>query len=225
MRRQGLLASAFAAALAAGVGAQQPAGQPQTGQPGDPKPGTAQTRQREMGELGAGQATGDTTSRERQSSAAAGQFILTNASRAGAETGRTGTSGTGSTAAGAPTTGTPPAGTTPSATAGTSTRGAAGAQASYRLIAGTANLQQHVNSRVEITGTLQAHGGEGTPGSGRERTPGHPTPTAEPGANPNPPSGTTPRTGGTPGMSSQAGEHGMQTLRVTSVRQVAASCN
>lgn len=107
-----------------------------------------------------------------------------------------------STASGTSGSSTGTAGTgTSGATAG-STRSSAGAEKTFRLQGGnSSDLQKYVNSKVEVTGTLASGTERGTTG------------------------GATGSATGSPSSSATAGMSGGQTLRVTSVRQVAESCS
>jgi hypothetical protein len=103
---------------------------------------------------------------------------------------------------------------------------------SYRLMGGGQSLQQYVNSRVEVTGTLQSGSsgagrpgsteGAGTAGAGTSTRPGSTTGST---AGSSTAGGATSRPGETGGMAGHSGSQAMQTLRVTSVKQVSGSCS
>ena len=166
--------------FAAGISAQQAdQDRPSSGQ-GSARPVTV------TGCLTSAAAGGGTPSSADPSSRAgsgsqSGQFVLTNAMVSSGGSSGTGTSGTGagggasSTGAGAPPSS---AGAgTGTASGGTKTGSSSGSGSSYRLTGGSDNLQQYVNSRVEVTGTLQGAGssgsstGAGTSATGTGRVP------------------------------------------------------
>jgi hypothetical protein len=93
---------------------------------------------------------------------------------------------------------------TASGTAGTSASGSASAMGkSYKLIGGTTtDLKEHLNAKVEVRGTIDRAGASGS-GSA---------------------TGTGTGTGTASGTSASQSDKDMQTLRVTSVRKIADSC-
>jgi hypothetical protein len=105
--------------------------------------------------------------------------------------------------------------------------------ASYRLSGGdNSELQRLVNSRVEVMGTLQGdqRGGTGTSGTGAGTTSG----TGATGTGTGSTGTGTGSTGSATGSASTGagssagaagGDRNMQTLRVSSVRQVSGSCS
>jgi hypothetical protein len=121
------------------------------------------------------------------------QFMLTNATMSG--TGATGT-----------------AGATTSGTTGGAVATRAGAT-SFRLTGGGDSLQQYVNSRVEVTGTIQRGSA-----SGKEGSQGRPGSSAGAAAGSSAGAGSTASSG-------QAGDQAVQTLRIASVKQVSESCS
>jgi hypothetical protein len=224
MKRQLIFGTMLAAALGVGVGAQSA----QSGQAGQPGSSTQERGAKAVTVTGclqqasntgsAQSAPSDTTARQQAGSQNA-QFILTSATTSRGSTG-SGASATGTGTSGASTTPgattTPGASTTPGATASGSTSG----QMTYRLMGGdSANLQQYVNSRVEVTGTLQGGDRGSRTGSTTEST----------GAAAGTGTGTgAPAGAGATGSGSTAGsarsDRGGPMLHVTSVRQVSGSC-
>lgn len=184
------------------------------------------------GSTGTGTAgTSGTSGTSASASGRSSGFILTDAkltpgSGASASATGTGTSatGTGSTASG--TTGSTSTGAT-AGTSGTSASGSASADSSdkgksFALVGGQqSELQGYVNSKVEIRGTLDSSAssssasGSSTTGATGSTATGSTAGTAPTGA-------TASGTGSMSGMS-HAGDH--QQLRVTSVRQLASSCD
>jgi hypothetical protein len=246
MKRQFMFGTMLAAAFAVGVGAQSG----QTGSPGQAGQSGAANQDRSgrtvtvTGCLQSGDRagstsqspTGDTTSRQQAGQTGSqSQYVLTNASMASGATGTgatgtgTGTSGTGATTGAG--TGTGAGSTAGSATAG-STQGSAGAMTSFRLQGGdSSDLQKYVNSRVEVTGTLQSATdrgsatGSGATGSPTGSTAGSATGTGT--GSTGSATGTGAATGSTASgatAGASASDRNVQTLRVTSVRQVAGSC-
>jgi hypothetical protein len=146
-----------------------------------------------------GGATGTSGSTATGTSSTAGssdRFMLTNARTGSASSAQTGTSGT--TTAGTTTAGTT-AGTTSTASRPET---ASGSMASYTLDGNASELRPHLNHQVEITGRLASAG-----------TAGGSTSTASPTTS----TGTATTAGA--GQTSAA-----QTLRVESVRMIAATC-
>jgi hypothetical protein len=193
MTRQLIFGAVLAAGLAAGTAAQQAApSTAQTDRTGQSVTltGCVQPADRTSAAT-AGTSGGDTTSRQ---SSQRGPFILTNASVT--SSGSAGTSGTGTATGGTGTTG-----TGASASTGSATRGAG--QTTYRIAGGDdQNLHQYVNSRVEITGTLEDAASRGT-ATGT--------------------SGTGTGAGGT-GTAAASGTATIPAVRVTSVRRISESC-
>jgi hypothetical protein len=188
MKRQIFFGTMLSAALAVGVSAQQtpPSSASTPGQ----SDRTAQTvtvtgcLQSGSGASGstasspAGAPAGAPAGQAGATSSSSGQYILANA-----------TTGSGSSATG--TTGaTPPAGASSSS---------ASTGKSYKLVGGDSeDLKKYVNSKVEVTGTLDSKSSSSGAGS----------------------TGTT----GSAGASSSSMAGSMPTLKVTSVRQVSGSC-
>jgi hypothetical protein len=244
MKRQFVFGTMFVAALAVSASAQQTYPQTQ-GQSDRQTSGqnqaitltgclvTADSLGAAHGATGAagtatGSATGSATGTTSSAATAAGgdkQYVLTHASMGSASgTTAAGTTGTGTTGSG--TTG---SGTTGSATSGTtgsgSIAGAAARGVMYRLMGGdNEQLQQFVNSRVEVSGTLNNRGagsggamtGTGSGTTGSATTGSGTTGSATTGSATGSASGT---------MSGQQHDMAnMPSLRITSVRQVSGSC-
>lgn len=205
MKRQIFFGTMLAAVLGIGVGAQAPqAGQ--AGQPATP----AQERGKQVTVTGCLQpasstatgqpAAGDTTARQPTGSPSA-QFILTSASMTSGSTG-SGAAGTGTGTSGTPA---PPA---------TATTGSTGVKSTYRLTGDeTANLQQYVNSRVEVVGTVQENDRAGS--------------TSDSAAAGTTATGAATGTGSTASGSMAGGarsDRNAPALQVTSVRLVSPSC-
>jgi hypothetical protein len=219
MKRELMFGTVLATAFAAGIAAQQPSAPPPSTPPSAQQP-TAQQPTRERppspttgartvtvtGCLTPAAAAGAEPGAAPSGSPAA-QFTLTNATIAGS----------GAATSGA-TPGAPPSST---GTTGATPGSAAGAASSYRLSGGGDSLKQYANSRVEVTGTLQGDSTMGTASSpGSSTSPGAPGPTAgSPSTRPGSSGGA-----GSSTMAGRTGDEGMQTLRVTSVKQVSGSC-
>ena len=153
MKRQLMFGTMLSAALAVGVGAQQP---PAGGSPGaSPQPPSDRPAAQSMTVTGCLQAASDAAGGAPAAAAepaapgakAAGGFVLTNVTPAGSMAG-------GSTAPGAK---------TPGAATGTTGAGATGTSGSsaasrYRLTGGE-NLQQYVGQKVEVTGSVAGGAG------------------------------------------------------------------
>ena len=161
MKRQLMFGTMLSAALAVGVGAQQP---PASGSPGaSPQPPSDRPAAQSMTVTGCLQAASDAAGGAPAAAAepaapgakAAGGFVLTNVTPAGSMA-------SGSTAPGAK---------TPGAATGTTGAGATGTSGSsaasrYRLTGGD-NLQQYVGQKVEVTGSVAGGAGSSstTPGA------------------------------------------------------------
>jgi hypothetical protein len=223
MRRDVILGCVVAGAMTFAVSAQDP----QTGQGSGSR--AAQSRDNQTitvtgclsnaasttgartgtGGTGTGTSTGTGTGAGTQGTTRGGQqqFVLNNAT-IGKGSGATGSAGTGTS------------GTAGSGAAGTS----AGMGTTYRLTGGNnEELQKYLNSKVEIRGTLQSGnqtGKTGATGTGTGAGTGTGT-----GSGTATTSGTS-SSAGASGQRSQdrSGNENMQTLRVTSVTQIAATC-
>ena len=215
MKRQIFFGTMLAAALGIGVGAQAP----QAGQAGQPATPAQERGGKEVTVTGCLQAAsstataqppaGDTTARQPTGSQSS-QFILTSASTT------SGSTGSGAAGAGTGTAGTPK----PSASA---TTGSAGVKSTYRLTGDeTANLQQYVNSRVEVVGTVQENDRTGSAS-------GSAAGTGATGSATGTGTGAATGTGSTASSGSMAGgaraDRNAPALQVTSVRQVSPSCS
>jgi hypothetical protein len=211
MKRTILFGTIFSAALAIGASAQ-------TGS--DPQSGSAQRQNQQVTVTGClkssdatasgaagstaggtgttGSATtGGTSAGSSAGTSARGGYMLTNA-KMGSGASTSGTSGSGSTGAGG-------TGTTGSAASGTYA-GTAGAMKTFKLEGGSqSDLSKYANSQVEVRGTVD-HSGMASSGSSAT------------GA------GSTGAAGSTAG-SARSGSGDTPTLRVNSVRQVAATCS
>ncbi len=232
MRREFMFGTIIAAALAVSVGAQQPS---QDRSPSGPSGGRTVTVTGCLTSAGApGAAEPGAAPSAQPGAGAQSGFILTNGTMGSGSSG-TGTSGT---APGSPSAG---AATTPGATMGSTDPATA---RSFRLSGGGQGLQQYMNSRVEVIGTLQSTGSSTSGSTGRTGSP------AEAGTS-GTATGTSTRPGSTTGSSAgsstaggagtgagagtgnpsgtMAGQTGgdqpMQMLRVTSVKQVSGSCS
>jgi hypothetical protein len=134
------------------------------------------------------------------SSAAGGQFILTNVQQGGSTDS-----------------------SSPSSSAATSGASSSAAGKTYVLSAGSSgvNLSEHLNHKVQITGTTMA-GKSGSTGSGT---------TDQSGTADRPGSSTSPESSSAPGSSSASGRgtatpaSSMPTLSVTSIKMVSANCS
>lgn len=186
MRREFIFGTVLATLLAAGVAAQTPDQDRSPASPAGARTVSVTGCLQSATAGGEQPNAGDATSR---------QFMLTNATMSG--TGATGTAGTGATTSG----------TTGGAVA---TRPAA---TSFRLTGGGDSLKQYVNSRVEVTGTIQRGSGSGKEGSqGRSGSSAGAATGSSAGA-------------GSTASSGQAGDQAVQTLRIASVKQVSESCS
>jgi hypothetical protein len=222
MKRQFIFGTMLSAALAMGVSAQQPdQDRARSGQSQSDRTVTVTGCLQPASRPGsAGATTGDTTSRQGQAGSSSAQYILTDASMSGsASTGAAAGTGTTGTAAGAAT----GAGTGAATGAGASTPKSSSPDSSktYRLTGGQSDqLQQYVNSQVEVTGRLVSQDDRrGTSGTGSAAG------TGSTGAGTGAGTGTGAGAGaGTGSSGSMAGGGNMQTLQVTSVRQVSSSC-
>ena len=187
MRREFICGTVLATLVAAGVAAQTPE---QDRSPGSP------TGARTVTVTGCLQSATAGGEQPNAGDASSRQFTLTNATMGG-----TGATGTGGTAA------------TTSGTTGGAAATRAGAT-SFRLTGGGNGLQQYVNSRVEVTGTIQrGSGGEAKAGS-----------QGRPGSSAGTATGSSAGAGST-ASSGQAGDQAVQTLRIASVKQVSESCS
>ena len=183
MKRQIFFGTMLSAALAVGVGAQQ------TPPSSSSSPGQSDRRGQSVTVTGclqsgsgasgstASSPTGAPAGQAGATSSSSGQYILANATMG------SGSSATGTTGA------TPSAGASSSASTGKS----------YKLVGGDSeDLKKYVNSKVEVTGTLDSKSSSSGAGS----------------------TGTT----GSAGASSSSMAGSMPSLKVTSVRQVSGSC-
>jgi hypothetical protein len=210
--------AALALACTVGIGAQTTA---------SPATSTGQTRQDTVTVTGClkaadamGGATGTSGSTTAGTSSTAGsssdRFMLANATMGTASSASTGTSGTAT------------AGSTASTTPGTSRTGSASSAAgsSYTLDGDASELRRHMNHQVEIKGRLDSSAGmntasrPGTTGAGTTATGTTATGTT---SNPTGTSATgSTATGTTAGR--DAHSSAAQTLRVESVKMIAATC-
>ena len=226
MKRELMFGTVLATAFVAGIAAQQPSAPPPSAPPSAQEP-TAQQPRRErppstdsasrtvtvtgcLTSAGSGGAQPGAEPGAAPTSGSPAQFMLTSASIAGSSS--AGTSGA-----------TPGASPSAAGTTGAKPGSSAGALSTYRLSGGGDSLKQYANSRVEVTGTLQ-----GASPMGDAAGPGSPSGAGTPG----PGAGTAPRPGSSPGAAGPSttsertgAEAAVQTLRVTSVKQISASCS
>jgi hypothetical protein len=202
MKRQLMFGTMLSAALAVGVGAQQPpastGASPQTPSSSAP-PMTVTGCLQAASDAAGGAGAAGAAATAAPGAQARGGFILTNVTPAGSMAG-------GATAPGGSTSSA--TGTSGTAKGGAATGGAA-ARSTYRLIGGE-NLQQHVGQKVEVTGTVAA-------GAGSSSSSAAPGAAAAPGA----PAGSPAGAGASASSSSPDG----QALRVTSVRPTGEKCS
>lgn len=192
MKRQIFFGTLLSTALAVGVGAQQtpPSSSSTPGQSDRSGQTVTVTGCLQSGSGASGSTasspTGAPAGQAGATSSSSGQYILANA-----------TMGSGSSATGT-------TGATPSAGAATPSAGASSSAStgkSYKLVGGDSeDLKKYVNSKVEVTGTLDSKSSSSGAGS----------------------TGTTGSAGAGASSSSMAGS--MPSLKVTSVRQVSGSC-
>ena len=203
MKRQIFFGTLLSTALAVGVGAQQtpPSSSSSPGQSDRSGQTVTVTGCLQSGSGASGSTASSPTGAPAgqagasSSSSRGGQFILANATMGSGSGSATGTTG-----------GTPPAGAPSSSSSSASGK-------SYRLTGGdTEDLQKYVNSKVEVTGTLQD---SSRSSSGSTGATGSPSTGAGAG---------TGTTGSAAGSSSSSMAGNMPQLRVTSVRQVSGSC-
>jgi hypothetical protein len=214
MKRQLMFGTMLSAALAVGVGAQQPpasgAGSPASPQTPSERPAPSAQSMTVTGCLqagsdaaGGGAAAGGaaTTGAPAAGGQARGGFILTNVTPAGSRAG--GSTTPGATAPGSAT------GTTGGATG---TSGSA-ARSTYRLTGGDSqNLQQYVGQKVEVTGSIAGGSGGGASSAPSSTAPGAAGSTA---------AGST---AGSATSGSSSGQGG-QAFRVASVRPTGERCS